>query len=161
MASTPDILSKLNVGSGMNNSDIISSLVEAERAPALDRIEKNETATKNKISSYGVLKSDIQGFRDIVRTIKSSNAASHIGSSSNTTARVRTWDASTNILIVATVAGEFTRGETLVGGTSGASYELRVIDVQPADDGFADNINIEIEADKIIDFSEQNPFGMP
>ena len=47
MASTPDILSKLNVGSGMNNSDIISSLVEAERAPALDRIEKNETATKN------------------------------------------------------------------------------------------------------------------
>ena len=85
MASTPDILSKLNVGSGMNNSDIISSLVEAERAPALDRIEKNETATENKISSYGVLKSDIQGFRDIVRTIKSSNAASHIGSSSNTT----------------------------------------------------------------------------
>jgi len=85
MASTPDILSKLNVGSGMNTSDIISSLVEAERAPALDRIEKNETATKNKISSYGILKSDIQDFRDIVRTIESSNAASHIGSSSNTT----------------------------------------------------------------------------
>ena len=85
MASTPDILSKLNVGSGMNTSDIISSLVEAERAPALDRIEKNETATKSKISSYGILKSDIQGFRDIVRTIESSNAASHIGSSSNTT----------------------------------------------------------------------------
>ena len=85
MASTPDILSKLNVGSGMNTSDIISSLVEAERAPALDRIEKNETATKSKISSYGILKSDIQDFRDIVRTIESSNAASHIGSSSNTT----------------------------------------------------------------------------
>ena len=85
MASTPDILSKLNVGSGMNTSDIISSLVEAERAPALERIEKNETATKSKISSYGILKSDIQDFRDIVRTIESSNAASHIGSSSNTT----------------------------------------------------------------------------
>ena len=70
MASTPDILSKLNVGSGMNTSDIISSLVDAERAPALDRIEKNETATKNKISSYGILKSDIQDFRDIVRTIE-------------------------------------------------------------------------------------------
>ena len=41
MASTPDILSKLNVGSGMNTSDIISSLVEA-KAPALDRIEKNQ-----------------------------------------------------------------------------------------------------------------------
>jgi hypothetical protein len=83
------------------------------------------------------------------------------GSSSGTTARVRTWDGSTNILVVGTVAGEFVGGETLVGSTSGASYELRVVDVQPADDGFADNINIETEADNIIDFSEQNPFGMP
>jgi len=83
------------------------------------------------------------------------------GSSSGTTARVRTWDGSTNTLIVGTVAGEFVRGETLVGSTSGASYELRIVDVQPADDGFADNINIEVEADNIIDFSEQNPFGMP
>ena len=60
MASTPDILSKLNVGSGMNNSEIITSLVDAERLPALERIEKNENSTKNKISAYGVLKSDIK-----------------------------------------------------------------------------------------------------
>ena len=85
MASTPDILTKLNVGSGMNNSEIISSLVNAERTPALERIEKNENSTKNKISAYGVLKSDISAFRDIIRDIKSSNAASHVGSSSNTT----------------------------------------------------------------------------
>jgi hypothetical protein len=83
------------------------------------------------------------------------------GSSSGTTARVRTWDATTNVLVVGTVSGEFAAGETLTGSTSGASYELRVVDVQPADDGFADNINIETEADNIIDFSEQNPFGMP
>ena len=85
MAGTPDILTKLNVGSGMNNSEIITSLVDAERAPALERIEKNENSTKNKISAYGVLKSDISAFRDIIRDIKSSNAASHVGSSSNTT----------------------------------------------------------------------------
>ena len=85
MASTPDILSKLNVGSGMNNSEIITSLVDAERVPALARIENNETQTQNKISAYGVLKSDISEFREIVRTIESSNAASHVGSSSNTT----------------------------------------------------------------------------
>ena len=85
MASTPDILTKLNVGSGMNNSEIITSLVDAERVPALERIEKNENSTKNKISAYGVLKSDISVFRDIIRDIKSSNAASHVGSSSNTT----------------------------------------------------------------------------
>ena len=83
------------------------------------------------------------------------------GSSSGTTARVRVWNSETNVLEVGTVSGEFTRGETITGSTSGATYELRVVDAQPADDGFADNINIETEADAIIDFSEQNPFGMP
>ena len=37
MASTPDILSKLNVGSGMNNSEIITALVDAERIPKQER----------------------------------------------------------------------------------------------------------------------------
>ena len=83
------------------------------------------------------------------------------GSSSGTTGRVRTWNSTTNVLEVGTVTGEFSLGENIVGATSGASYALRVADAQPADDGFADNINIETEADKIIDFSEQNPFGMP
>ena len=41
MAATPEILSKLNIGSGMNNSEIIAALVNAEKAPALDRIERN------------------------------------------------------------------------------------------------------------------------
>ena len=41
MAATPEILSKLNIGSGMNNSEIIAALVNAERAPALERIEKS------------------------------------------------------------------------------------------------------------------------
>ena len=84
-----------------------------------------------------------------------------IGSSSGTTARVRVWNSETNELEVGTVTGEFTRGETITGQTSGAAYKLRIADAQPADDGFADNINIETEADSIIDFSEQNPFGMP
>jgi len=83
------------------------------------------------------------------------------GSVSGTTGRVRVWNATTNNLELATVDGEFSIGENIVGSTSGATYELRVVDVQPADDGFADNINIEIEADSILDFSEQNPFGTP
>ena len=83
------------------------------------------------------------------------------GSSSGTTARVRVWNSETNELEVGTVSGEFTRGETITGQTSGAAYKLRIADAQPADDGFADNINIETEGDAIIDFSEQNPFGMP
>jgi len=83
------------------------------------------------------------------------------GSSSGTTARVRVWNSETNELEVGSVTGEFVNGETITGSTSGASYDLRVVDVQPADDGFADNINIQNEANAILDFSEQNPFGMP
>ena len=83
------------------------------------------------------------------------------GGTSGTTARVRTWNGSTNILEVASVDGTFTLGETLTGGTSGASRVLRLRDLDPDNVEFADNYNIETEADDILDFSEQNPFGTP
>ena len=83
------------------------------------------------------------------------------GSVSGTKARVRVWNSVTNILEVSHVTGDFQVGENLVGSESGASFALRIIDTNPTDDGFADNYNIETEADSIIDFSEQNPFGMP
>ena len=83
------------------------------------------------------------------------------GGTSGTTARVRTWNGSTNILEVASVDGTFTVGETLTGGTSGASRVLRLRDLDPDNVEFADNYNIETEADDILDFSEQNPFGTP
>jgi len=83
------------------------------------------------------------------------------GQTSGTTARVRTWNGSTNILEVASVDGTFTIGETLLGATSGASRVLRLRDLDPDNVEFADNYNIETEADAIIDFSEGNPFGQP
>ena len=83
------------------------------------------------------------------------------GSSSGTTGRVRVWNSTTNVLKVSNVNGAFTVGEDIVGSTSGASHELRIINLHPVDDGFSDNIDIETEADSIIDFSEQNPFGIP
>jgi len=83
------------------------------------------------------------------------------GSVSASTATVRVWNSDDSVLEVASVTGEFIPGETIIGSTSGASHELRSLNINPTDDGFADNINIEIEADSIIDFSEQNPFGIP
>ena len=83
------------------------------------------------------------------------------GSVSGTTARVKKWDSTTNELEIYNVAGDFTVGEDIVGSTSGATHQLRLISTDPADDGFADNITIETEADSILDFSEQNPFGIP
>ena len=83
------------------------------------------------------------------------------GSISSTTARVRSWNSITNNLEVSNVSGEFIVSETIIGSDSGASHKLRIINTNPVNDGFADNENIEIEADSIIDFSEANPFGMP
>ena len=83
------------------------------------------------------------------------------GSKSGTTARVRSWNAVTNKLEVGTVSGEFIVGENIVGAASSAFYMLGKINTDPVADGYADNQNIETEADMIVDFSEQNPFGMP
>ncbi len=66
-----------------------------------------------------------------------------------------------NISVGASVSGTFTIGEDIVGSTSGASHALRVIDTEPDNDPFADNFEIETQADNILDFSEQNPFGIP
>ena len=94
-----------------------------------------------------------------------------VGSSSSTTARVRSWNSTTKVLEVATISGSFRSGEILTGQESGANYKLiRVnrddINANSSDqnnrkDIYADNLNIESEADAILDFSEKNPFGMP
>ncbi len=83
------------------------------------------------------------------------------GITSGTEARVRTWDSGTTILEVASVDGTWVRGEKLVGQTSGAVHEIRQIDLDPTEDGFADNAEIETKADEILDFTEKNPFGTP
>ena len=83
------------------------------------------------------------------------------GSTSTTTARVRKWNTITNELEVSNVNGYFIAGETVVGSESSASYQIRNIDVNINNDGYADNEEIQVEADDIIDFSEINPFGKP
>ena len=64
-------------------------------------------------------------------------------------------------LKVSITTGAFTDGEVITGSTSGAEYEYQKVSETNVDDGFADNTNIESEADDIIDFTETNPFGMP
>ena len=81
------------------------------------------------------------------------------GSTSGTTARVRSWNVNTSVLEIASVSGEFVSGETVVGEDSEASYMIRAITEFEASDGFSSNDDIETEADAIIDFSERNPFG--
>jgi hypothetical protein len=82
------------------------------------------------------------------------------GSYSGTTARVRNWNYTTNKLDVSNVSGEFSLGETVVGSSSSASFKIRIIDTNGSDTGYSDNIDIQSEANDILDFSERNPFGL-
>jgi hypothetical protein len=83
------------------------------------------------------------------------------GNTSGVTARVRSWNSVTSTLEVSNVTGTFLRGENIVGSASSASYVLSAVNEEDIKDAYADNLDIEIEADKILDFTESNPFGMP
>jgi len=84
-----------------------------------------------------------------------------VGSSSGYNARVKSWNSSTNKLELSNITGDFVPGETLVGTASSASYQIKIITADNLLDPFAQNKEIQIEANSIIDFSEKNPFGTP
>lgn len=83
------------------------------------------------------------------------------GSISSTTARVKNWDSVSNVLQVSNISGTFVNGDVLLGADSGASYKVRIVSTYSLNDTYAQNDEIETEADSIIDFSESNPFGNP
>lgn len=91
------------------------------------------------------------------------------GSITGNTARVKQWDKPTNILEVGNLTGSFVSGETLVGSESNAQYTIQVgistltvseyqqigVSINP----FAQNNDIQVEANKVIDDTEYNIFG--
>ena len=86
------------------------------------------------------------------------------GVSTGTTAYVHRWDADTNVLEITNASSNFALGEIVVGiGTtqlgSDAARKIAAISDQDEFDEFADNIEIESEADAILDFTERNRFG--
>ena len=86
------------------------------------------------------------------------------GVGSGTTAYVQSWDWDARVLKVVSSSGDFVVGETVVGiGTtmlgSDAQYVVKSVSDQDDTDLYGDNSPIESNADSIIDFSEDNPFG--
>ena len=86
------------------------------------------------------------------------------GLQSRTQARVKSWDVDTNTLKVSFVGiGSTTRGfvpgEIIVGAASSARYSVKSYDNMDIYDAYAQNDEIEEEADTFLDFSESNPFG--
>ena len=76
--------------------------------------------------------------------------------------RVASW--ANNTLELIDVVGKFVEGVT-VDGDGGASYEIDLpdsyedVELDMPNDPLSDNIDYEKEADKVIDFSENNPFS--
>jgi hypothetical protein len=83
------------------------------------------------------------------------------GSISGTQARVNSWNSITNELQVFIITGQFESGEIITGSNSNASYKLNIANTDNKVDPYAQNEEIEEEADLIIDFSDRNPFGNP
>ena len=57
-----DYLSALNAGSGLNTTQIIDSLVEAEKAPREAAIQEKIDEADVAISSIGLLKTELSAF---------------------------------------------------------------------------------------------------
>ena len=81
------------------------------------------------------------------------------GSVSNATARVKSWNVTTNTLKLGTTNGTFVSGDIITGATSSASYTIDFVESAEFADKYDKGDEIETEADAIIDFSENNPFG--
>ncbi len=91
------------------------------------------------------------------------NGETVIGDKSGTKAIVKSWtnisETSEKILKVQLNDGQFIRGETIVGTASSAQYSVKQYDNNAENDKYRQNVDIQNEADLIIDFSEANPFG--
>jgi hypothetical protein len=91
------------------------------------------------------------------------NGETVIGQTSGTKAIVKSWvnksESSEKVLKIQLNDGQFIRGETIVGTASSAQYSVKQYDNNAENDKYRQNVDIQSEADLIIDFSEANPFG--
>jgi flagellar hook-associated protein 2 len=78
-----DYLSALNAGSGLNTSEIIESIVEAERAPKANIIETAKEKRTVAISGLGQVKTDLETFTGALDEINGNTglAVSQVGTS--------------------------------------------------------------------------------
>jgi hypothetical protein len=89
------------------------------------------------------------------------------GQTSGITGRVRNFKIRTDLdslnppidLQVSLNTGNFSAGETVIGGISSARYVVESYNRESYDNPYDVNEEIETEADGILDFTESNPFG--
>ena len=77
-----------------------------------------------------------------------------------TNAKVTRFDTTNKELELIDIDGKFTDGDTIVGLTSGAAWTINTFSsIENENDPEAENDYFEVEADKILDWTETNPFG--
>jgi flagellar hook-associated protein 2 len=81
MAET-DVFSALNVGSGLNTSELIKNLVDAERVPKEEKINNSIEKAEVSISAIAELKNSISESNNVIKTLDGTEVFS--GSSTNT-----------------------------------------------------------------------------
>jgi hypothetical protein len=170
------IITVTNGGSGyVNPPDVFFTGISSESARGVAILNDSGTVIRINITNAGLGYSNPPSISISSPTINVGSGAyiynePIVGSASSARARVRSWNVNTKILEVGNINGDFIPGETLVGQKSNARYVLKVLNtnnLRDANDSlniadkYAQNEQIEIEGDAIIDFSDQNPFGMP
>ncbi len=82
------------------------------------------------------------------------------GGTSNVTAEVKSWDATSRQLQIYNRSGIFTIPETVTGQTSGAAWTTASYNtLNNTNSEFDQNQFFETQADGILDFTQGNPFG--
>ena len=126
MAKT-EILSKIGVGSGLNTTELIQALVEADTVAATENLNNLEENAKAKISAFSILKSNLKDFKDIVNEIESQQQYGFIGQTSDATVATLTASGSkagstiNSSLTVSTLASSHS--------LTGPSYNLSLIHI--------------------------------
>jgi hypothetical protein len=167
------ITSITNPGSGYTSEPTITVIGIASTTAILRGVIQNGSLTQIRIVRGGI------GYTAVPEIIVGNPSSSASGTfnyneivSGNITgnsARVKQWDKPTNILQVGNMTGSFVAGEVITGAESGAQYTVQsgittmsVTDYQQIGvsiNPFAQNNDIQIEADKVIDDTEYNIFG--
>tara|TARA_A100001011_G_C14306711_1_gene843520 strand:+ start:205 stop:2436 length:2232 start_codon:yes stop_codon:yes gene_type:complete len=112
MAET-DVFSALNVGSGLNTSELIKNLVDAERAPKEEKInEKIETAEVS-ISAIAELKNSISESNSVIKSLDGTEVFT--GSSTSTAVSLNVTDPAKVSEMMSTVSvTQLAKSQTLV-----------------------------------------------
>ena len=121
-----EILSKIGIGSGLNNSEIISALVDAETVVEKEKINEDKVNYENKISAFGILKSELKTFQLATQSLQDSSPSTHTGASSSTTTATFTNTGTTDNddINAALVVSQLAAAHSLVSGAVSSTGSL-------------------------------------